>query len=153
MARKHPADVEELLERAGAGADHPANEVEPEKRYVFRGDVQPRAPGYAIRQNKRGIRRRTSTFNIILILFGSAVAIILYIGNIITVNQLAVEVGQLQTKLEKIQNTNAVLQAEVNRKSGWERIGKIAGEQFGLKYPKEQPVWFEVDREKIESLE
>lgn len=152
MARKHAADVEELLERAGKDAALPPAETEREKRYIFGGDVHPKAPGYAIRQNKTGIRRKRSTFNIILLLFGSAVAIILYIGNIIAVNQLAVEVSQLQTKLDKIENTNAVLEAEINRKSGLERIGKIATEQFGLRYPKEQPTWFEVDEAKIRSL-
>lgn len=151
MARKHPADVEELIERASTSA-RPLLE-EREKRYVFAGDVQPNAPGYAIRQNKRGIRRKISTFNIVLILFGSAVTIILYISNIIAVNQLAMEVNQLKTELDKVQNANAVLQAEVNRKSGLERIGKIASERFGLQYPKEQPVWFEVDEEKIRSVE
>lgn len=152
MARKNAADVEELIERAGKGAVPSVAETEREKRYIFGGDVHTKAPGYAIRQNKTGIRRKASTFNIILILFGTAVAIILYIGNIIAVNQLAVEVNQLQTKLDKIENINAVLQAEINRKSGLERIGKIATEQFGLQYPKEQPTWFEVDEEKIQSL-
>lgn len=152
MARKNAADVEELIERAGNDAALPVTETEREKRYIFGGDAQPRTPGYAIRQNKTGSRRKMSTFNIILLLFGSAVAIILYIGNIIAVNQLAVEVSQLQTKLDKIENTNAVLEAEINRKSGLERIGKIATEQFGLRYPKEQPTWLEVDEAKTRSL-
>ena len=153
MGRKNAADVEELIERVINSPVSPSEESEREKRYIFGGDVHPKAPGYAIRQNKKGIHRKASTFNILLILFGSAVAIILYIGNIIAVNQLAVEVSQLQTKLDKIENINAVLQAEINRKSGLERIGKIATEKFGLQYPKEQPIWFDVDEEKVQSLQ
>jgi cell division protein FtsL len=152
MLRKSSSDVEELLERSRTDVPRPANTPEQERRYVFNGDARPASMGFAIRQNKRGTRRKISTFNIILLLFGFGVASVFYISNIIAVNQLAVETGQLQTRLDKIENTNALLRAEVTRKSGRERIGKIATEQLGLKYPKEQPTWFEIDNNKLESI-
>jgi hypothetical protein len=78
-------------------------------------------------------------------LFGYGITIVLYISNIIAVNRLASEVSLLQTRFEEIANTNAVLQAEVDRKSAWDRIGKLASEMLGLKYPQEQPTQFEVE--------
>ncbi|MEK9138283.1 MAG: septum formation initiator family protein, partial [Bacteroidota bacterium] len=75
------------------------------------------------------------------------VAIVVYISNIIAVNRLASEVSHLQAQYDKILNANAVLKAEINRKSSWDRIGKVATEQVGLRYPKEQPTMFEIDEE------
>jgi cell division protein FtsL len=152
MAKRIAADVEELLDRARDGAVSPGEFPLPDRRYVFGGEAHPSSAGYAIRQNKRGTHRKISTFNIILLLFGCGIASILYISNIITVNQLALETSQLQTKLDKIANTNALMRADINRKSGRERIGKIATEQLGLKYPKEQQTWLEVDEDKLQSL-
>ena len=152
MARKSSVGVEELLERSRDDVPRPAELHEQERRYVFNGDARSSSLGFAIRQNKRGTRRKISIFNIILLLFGFGIASIFYISNIITVNQLAMETGQLQTRLNKIENTNALLLADINRKSGRERIGKIATEQLGLKYPKEQPRWFEIDEDKLQSI-
>jgi cell division protein FtsL len=90
-------------------------------------------------------RRRSSTFNTMAALFLAAVAIILYISNIIAVNRLAVEVNDLQQKYEAVMNSNEILRAEVNRRSSPERIGKIAVEQLGLQYPKQQPQVLDVD--------
>jgi hypothetical protein len=49
--------------------------------------------------------------------------------------------GQHQRQIE----TNAALQAEVNRKASLERIGKIASESLDMIYPQEQPEWLTVD--------
>ena len=153
MARRRGTeDVEELLERAKA--DSPALRKQParEKRYVFNGDPQASTAGYAVRPNRKAIHRKVSTFNIILWLFGAGIAIVLYVNNIITINRLAFEVSQLQTKYDGITNTNAALRAEISRKSAWERIGKSATEQLGLKFPTEQPTLFDVDGNKAEEL-
>ena len=153
MAKKPGEGIDEMLEQARAGSPRPVEQPEREKRYIYNGDTRFGAAGYALGPNKRGGRRKTSTFNIILALFGFGVAIVFYVNNIIRINQLAFEVSQLQTKYDTIVNTNASLRAEVNRKSAWERIGTIATEELGLKYPKEQPTWFDVDEEKLEKPE
>lgn len=98
-------------------------------------------------QKKRAYH--ASTFNIILMLFGYGITIVLYVGNIIYVNRLASQVSQLQSRYVKIANTNTILQAEVDRKSARERIGKLASKMLGLKYPKEQPTRFEIDEVKL----
>ena len=81
--------------------------------------------------------------------FGYGITIVLYVGNIIYVNRLASEVSQLQSRYVKIANTNTILQAEVDRKSARERIGKLASKMLGLKYPQEQPTRFEIDEVKL----
>jgi cell division protein FtsL len=123
-----------------------------DRRYIYNGDNRPTTAGFAVRPNKRATRRRTSTFNIILLLFTFGIAIVFYVNNIITVNQLALEIGQLQAKYAALSNTNAALRAEVTRKAALERIGVIASEQLNLRYPPEQPVYFDIDWDKLATL-
>jgi len=144
VAKKLSPDVAELIHRAQS--DVPT----PEHRYVYGDSSASSAPRFVVRPNKKVVGRKVSTFSIIVLLFGFGFAIVSYIGNIIAVNGLAAEVNQLQAHYDKIVNGNAVLKAEINRKSGWERIGKIASEQVGLRYLKEQPTLFDVDDDMME---
>jgi hypothetical protein len=45
-----------------------------------------------------------------------------------------------------------VLKAEIARKSSLDRISLMAKEEVGLTNPKEPPIWFEVDQDKIDEL-
>ncbi|MGA9120417.1 MAG: septum formation initiator family protein [Bacteroidota bacterium] len=139
-------DAREILERVNRS---PREETKPrlETRYIFNGEQRSPAPGGTPlpRHNRKITRRRYSTFNTILMLFGVAFVIVLYVNNILTINQLAADVGKLQVRYDAIQNVNASLRAEVNRKSSWERIGRIATEQLGLVFPREQPAPFSID--------
>lgn len=96
---------------------------------------------------------QSSTFNTLLFLFFAAVAIVLYISNIIAVNRLAVEVNDLQQAYDAIRNENEILRAEINRRSSLERIGRLATEQLGLQHPKEPAKWIEVDHKQLERLQ
>ncbi len=140
-------DVKALLARTRTPARKERHE-EPrrENRYIYNG-TPPRSgeTGMPPRQNRKPSRRRVSTFNTIMILFGGGILIVLYVHNIITINHLAADVGQMQARYEAVQNTNASLRAEVNRKSAWERVGKTATEQLGLTFPAEQPLKVTVD--------
>jgi cell division protein FtsL len=118
-----------------------------ENRYVYNGDRQTEVAGYALRPNRRPARRTMSTFNIIVGLFVICILIVLYINNIIVVNQRLADVSELQGKLQRQLDRNATLQAAVNKKSSLDRIGRIAVEELGMKYPQEQPVWFDLDDE------
>lgn len=124
-----------------------AGRAERDKRYIFGGDRRVGNREYLGRPNKRGTRRRFSTFNIIVTLVGCGIAIVTYVSNTIAVNQLAFEVNQLRTKYDKIASANSALQAEISRKSSLERIGRIATEELGLTYARQQPQWFDVDAE------
>lgn len=117
-------------------------------------DPQSSTPGYAMRQNVRTSksRKKTKTSNIVGILFVIAVAAVLYVGNVIAVNNLAKEVGELNARYMKVVSTNEVIKAEINRKASLERISLMAQEKLGMVNPKEPPVWFEVDRERVAEI-
>ncbi len=132
---------------------HKSTELPPEKtaqrenRYIFNGDRQQTVTGYAVRQSRRPTRRRYSTFNMIIALFAIGILVVLYINNTIAVNELLGEINTLQGKYQRQNDMNATLQAEVNRKSSLERIGRIAVVQLGMQYPQSQPLWFTISRE------
>ena len=123
-----------------------------ERRYIYGGESRPSTSGYALRPNRKGIRRRFSTFSIILTLFALGIAIVLYVDNILAVNLLAKERDELSRRLQEIENVNKQLQAEVSRKAALERIGAVAGRELGLRYAAERPVVFDIDEAKLEKL-
>lgn len=147
--KRQQGDVGELLSRARSEGATPR---ELERRHIYNGDPQAHVAGYAVRANRKAVRRTRSTFNMILALFAGGVAIVLYISNILAVNTLVREVNQLQAQYEKIASANQMLRAEIDSKSGLERIGKVATD-LGLRYPKDQPVWFDVDEERLDEIE
>ena len=104
------------------------------------------------RSNRRVIRRRMSTTNVMLAILAVGLAIVLYVNNIITVNRLARDVNDLQQSYDRLRSSNAALQAEVNRKSAMERIGDVASRELGLRHPAEKPVEFPIDEEALEAL-
>ena len=120
-----------------------------ERRYVYNGDTPSHEAEFAPRSNKRVKARKRSPFNIIAMLFTISLLIVFYVWNKIAVNRLVVEVSDLQNQQQKILNANEFLRAEINKKSGLERIAVIATRQLHLVYPKEQPIWFEADQERI----
>ena len=125
-------------------------------RYIYNGDVvaDPRiAPSsQSQRSNKKTVQRKHSTFNIVSGLFLLAVVSLLYTGNVIAVNQLMKEVNDLNNRCNTIISGNEVLKAEIARKSSLDRISTMASQEVGLTNPKEPPVWFEVDEEKLQDL-
>lgn len=127
--------------------------VERERRYIYNGEPRRSTTGYALRPNRHGTKRHVSTFSIILTLFGFGIAIVLYINNILAVNQLATEREQLSRHLQEIRNLNNQLQSEISRKAALERIGAVASEKLGLRYPTEQAELFDIDQAKLETIE
>jgi len=142
---------------AGQEREMDTTPVEQEyRRLLYDGDIEQStvSQGVAYRPVRSRVKdRKVSTFNVILVLFGLAAAVVLYISNVIAVTQLAAEVNALEKRYQTVLNSNELLRAELNRKSSLERIGKIAGEELGLRYPQEQPAWIRVDEGRIEQLE
>jgi cell division protein FtsL len=99
------------------------------------------------------IRRKVSPFNIVLLLLAAAVFIVLYIGNIIAVDQLSNEINALETQHQRILMEQEVHKAQINRLSSLERIRQRAEEELGLQNPKEPPVWLNVDQQKVREVE
>jgi len=103
--------------------------------------------------NRPAARRPRSTFNLMLLLIGSAVAIVLYISNVIKVSQLLAEINKLEGQHRRILMDQELLKAQINKMSSLERIRKLGEENLGLKNPTEPPVWIKVHEEKIRTLE
>jgi len=130
----------------------PPPAAERERRYIYGGAPTTGSAGYAIRTNKKTVRRNVSTFNIILLLFGIGGAIVFYISNIIAINQLSLEVEESRQKLKSITDINNTLRAAVDTKSATDKIMPVASGQLGL-HPAQRPaVWFSIDWEKARAL-
>jgi cell division protein FtsL len=159
--RRRDEDADTLLKRAEADTR--------ERRYIYGGDARTGAPFRPAgagrpapgggpppvtpgRTNRRVVRRRLSTSNIMLAIFAAGIAIVLYINNIIAVNRLAHEVNELQQAYDRLQSSNAALRADVNRKASMERISTVASKDLGLRHPADKPAEFPVDDEALESL-
>ena len=158
--RHRDGETELLLKRAEADKR--------ERRYIYGGDSgYARTTGAArhagnartaappvppARSNRRVIRRRISTTNVMLAIVAVGLAIVLYVNNIITVNRLAHDVNELQQSYDRLRSSNAALQADVNRKLAMERIGNVASRELGLHHPAEKPVEFPIDEEALEAL-
>lgn len=132
------------------GTDSLPDTTSKDRRLLYTDDVSQSArPNEPMNRNPKLPQRTSSTFTTMVALFVAAVVIILYISNIIAVNRLAVEVSEFQQKYEAVNNSNEILRAEINRRSSLERIGKIAAEQLGLRYAKEQPQLLEIDEKLV----
>ena len=123
-----------------------------EHRYIYGGASPEGVQGGALRPNRRGTRRKVSTFNIILLLFGVGGAIVFYVNNILSINRLASEIGQLEAEYQKIQGINESLRTDVSRKSALENISPVAHVQLGLRASQTQQIWFTIDRDKLRDL-
>jgi len=121
-----------------------------ENRYIYNGERQNTVTGYAVRVNKPATRRRVSPFNLIVGLLIVGTVIVMYISSIITVNEIAANIGTLQTRYQRLLDSNAALQAEVNRKASRDRISPIAREQLGLLDAREQPERITLDPDLVD---
>ena len=139
--------AKEMLEQTPVAA---ANETI-NRRMVYNGEIAA-PPRETISRSNRPVRRRKrSTATFMFILITASIVIVSYIWNKISVNRLAGEINDLQNQYQKTLSANEILRAEINQKSKLERIGKIATEKLGMTYPKEQPVWFELQAEPSQS--
>ncbi len=135
--------------------EHAASTVS-DGRYIYNGNVvsgqEASVPDRKIRSNRKAVQRKHSTFNIVSGLFLVAAVSLLYTGNVIAVNQLMKEVNDLNNRYNSIVSNTEVLKAEIARKSSLDRISLMAKEEVGLTNPKEPPVWFDVDHDKIDDV-
>lgn len=136
----------------GSSEQTSAPAAERERRYIYNGAPTAHSTEFVLRPNRKAIRRKVSTFNLILLLFGIGGAIVFYISNIIAINQLSLEVEQLRQTLGRITSVNNALQAEVAGKSAPDKIMPIAAHELGL-HPMQRPVgWFSIDWDKARAL-
>ena len=166
MAKTYRNSAEILAERALV-ADPPQQngrppippEPRPQRRMIYSGTMPvPPSPdqpaGITVPPtNRKFTTRKVSPFNIILLLMGTAVAIVLYISNVIAVDQLVNDIHKSEIRLQEIQSDQEALRAHINQMSSLERVRKRAEDELGLKNPSDVPGWIEVDQEKIRTLE
>jgi cell division protein FtsB len=116
-------------------------------------DTEVQANSLQVPHNKKSKKRRIAPFTIVLLLLGGAVSSVLYIGNILAVGHLMVQINVLQIKHRQILNEQELLKAQINRLSGLERIQQLAHDQMGLQNPRQLPVWIEIDPERVNEVE
>lgn len=139
-------------------AEDPSNKRQ-QRRLIYGGTmpVPPQAdlpPGTTHPPtNRRYMKRRASPFNIILILMGTAAAIVLYISNIIAVNQLVSDIHKSDVRLQNILSEQEILKARINQMSSLEHVRKRAEDELGLRNPTDVPRWLNVDQDKIRTVE
>jgi cell division protein FtsB len=165
MAKVYRNSAEILAERAmepdprtkGQQASDSSNK--PQRKLIYGGTmpVPPQAelpPGTTQPPtNRRFTKRRVSPFNIILVLMGTAAAIVLYISNIIAVNQLVNDIHKSEVRLQDILSEQEILKAHINQMSSLEHVRKRAEDELGLRNPTDVPRWLNVDQDKIRSVE
>ena len=113
------------------------------------GVQAPAVPG----RNRKPTKRSVSPFTIMLSLMAVAVATVLYISNILAVEQLLNRINQQQTQYQMLLSQQELLKAQVNRMASLERIRKVAEDDLGLRSPTQSPVWFTVDADKARSID
>lgn len=111
------------------------------------------ATSLPLQRSKRITRRKVSPFTIVLMLLGAAIAIVLYISNIIAVSQLMNEINALETQHRRILMEQEILKAQINKMASLERIQELAEKDLGLKTPQEPPVWLNVDQVRAKEIE
>lgn len=166
MTRGYRNSAEVLAERAmepeqpakSKGTPDPSTETG-QRRLIYGGTMPVPPQGelptgiYQPPKNRRVTKRKVSPFNIILILMATAAAIVLYISNIIAVDQLVNDIHKSDVRLQEILSEQEMLRARISQLSSLERIRRRAEEELGLKNPNDVPVWIDVDHEKISTIE
>lgn len=104
-------------------------------------------------RNKVVRTRKRSPFNLMVTMIALAVAIVLYVGNVIAVQQLLKEVSDEQARLQQILNDQEMLKAQINKMSSLERIRSMAEDNLGLHNPKGPPQWIEIDGNKVREIQ
>ncbi len=127
-----------------------AEESDEQRGRVYNGNITETGnggdnPAATATVRKRQSKRRLSVLNLLFILGLGSTIVLLYVYNAVRVGELLREIGDLESRSQKLLNTNQVLRAEINRKSTLERIGDIAHNELGLISPRRQPVWFSLD--------
>ncbi len=111
------------------------------------------SPSQSLSKNKKVTKRKVSTFSLVLFLVGTAVVVVFYISNVLSVNHLMRKINACQVKHQQMVDEQELLRARVNKLSSFERIQKIGEYQLGLVFPKESPIPLRIDRDRITEAE
>ncbi len=112
------------------------------RRLIFNGNTPMQPKSNVKRQAKT---HRISPLFVIISLLTIVFMVVFFIWNKMSVNTLAGNLDKMQLEYQNIVGKNELLRSEVSQKSRPERIEKIAQEELGLIFRKEQPVLFQLD--------
>jgi len=85
-------------------------------------------------KTKNRTNRKISIFYFLIMLIITSVIVVIYINNIIAVNQLAAGNNAIKEEIRKNVQTNDLLRTEAERLSSFERVKSIASEKYNLSY-------------------
>lgn len=130
----------------------------PSRPDVYPGSARPSwSPDLAVpslpQRSRRITKRKVSPFTMVLMLLAAAVIIVLYVSNIIAVDQLMNEINSLEIQHRRILMEQEILKAQINRMASLERIQELAEKELGLKTPQEPPVWLNVDQARAAEID
>ncbi|MDZ4745834.1 MAG: cell division protein FtsL [bacterium] len=92
-------------------------------------------------------RRLLNRWSIFALVFVSALATVLYVNNVITVNRLLRDSEAMRKSVDSLRDVNRSLQTEVFRLQSAERVTRIATERLGMTPPPQAPTVFTADGE------
>ncbi len=84
--------------------------------------------------DKKYNTKRISIFYFLIFLILTSVILVIYINNIIYVNQLSVSNNDLKEQIKSVVQKNDLLRTESEKLSSFDRIKTIAAEKFNLSY-------------------
>lgn len=84
-------------------------------------------------------KRELTTFNIVMLLIFSAAVVVGYIGNVIAVDRLLVDIRRLEKQEAELKLEGERIRASINMLASYTRIQKIAMMQLGLVHSGQQP--------------
>ncbi|RPI15247.1 MAG: hypothetical protein EHM58_14555 [Ignavibacteriae bacterium] len=94
--------------------------------------------------------KNISLFNLLVILFVSAGIIVFFVYNIITVNNLAIDINNVRSEITKTVTVNNSLQTEIERLSSFDNIKNIAVDKLQLKFSTNKPKKVSINKSDIE---
>lgn len=91
-------------------------------------------------KKKKGL----NTFNIIMILIITAIIIVVYINNVISVDRLLIETTALQEREADLKMQGEQIRASINLLSSYTRIREIAVSRLNMEHNRQQPTSLDV---------
>lgn len=83
---------------------------------------------------KKSNGKKISIFYFLICLILTSLILVIYISNIIHINETAVHNNNLKEEINRNIQTNSQLKIELEQLSSYERISQIAHEKFGISY-------------------
>ena len=85
-------------------------------------------------------KKELTTFNIVMLMIFSAVVVVTYIHNVVSVDRLLIDITSLEKREADLKQQSERLRASINMLSSYTRIQDIALNQLKLVHNRQQPL-------------